>query len=73
MRFDVNLLTHTYTSLSPYARALTRLTQRVLGWQEEEVVAAGELVDGLPEFSKADVKAHTSVKTGIWVRGSECR
>lgn len=35
--------------------------------EEEEVAAAGELVDGLPEYTKADVKKHNSISTGIWV------
>lgn len=34
------------------------------------MAAAGELVDGLPEYTKADVKKHNSISTGIWVRVS---
>jgi len=35
---------------------------------EEEVIAAGEFVEGLPEYSNEELKKHTSPETGIWVR-----
>jgi len=35
---------------------------------EEEAIAVGELVEGLPEYSNDEIKKHTTPETGIWVR-----
>jgi len=39
---------------------------------EEEVIAAGEFVEGLPEYSNEELKKHTSPETGIWVPMISC-
>lgn len=34
---------------------------------DEETVAVGELVDGLPEYSKDEIAKHKNVNARIWV------